>query len=251
MNVVDKEEDLRKLRVNGASAATVTATAGSLWPYKYVACILEGLVKSEKLNLQTRTPVTKLESASQESGHLVYTKRGTIQARHVMLATNAYTSYLLPEFRDLIVSERGTMTALLPPKNSARLDNSYGFVGAMGTNPIHDDYLVQRPLEDVPDPQGHLMFGGGHVARKLRMVGESDDSVVDEGSAKYLRESLLKLLLLDGETQGVDELKATHQWSGIWGTSKDHYPWVGQVPDRDGVWIAGGYSGMRQSGSLV
>lgn len=89
------------------------------------------------------------------------------------------------------------------------------------------------------------MFGGGHVARKLGAVGESDDSVLDEGCAKYLRESLLTLLMLGGETEGVKELEATHQWSGIWGTSKDHFPWVGEVPGRRSVWVAGGYSGME------
>ena len=124
----------------------------------------------------------------------------------------------------------------------------------MGGNPIHDDYLNQRPFvssnSDVRTDLkagggggGHLMFGGGHVGKRLNMIGETDDSVLDEGSTKYLRETLLKLLLLGGESAGLTELEATHEWSGIWGTSKDHHPWVGPVPDRTGVWLAGGYSG--------
>ena len=35
----------------------------------------------------------------------------------------------------------------------------------------------------------------------------------------------------------------THRWAGIWGTTPDRLPLVGQVPGRDAVWIAGGYSG--------
>lgn len=135
------------------------------------------------------------------------------------------------------------MTALIPPNGSKPLDDTYGFVGAMGGNPVHDDYLIQRPFKGVPNPAGHLMFGGGHVGKKLHVIGETDDSVVDEGSTAYLRHSLLKLLTLGGETDGLKELKATHQWSGIWGTSRDHHPWVGAVPDRPGIWLAGGYSG--------
>ena len=81
------------------------------------------------------------------------------------------------------------------------------------------------------------------MGKKLNMIGETDDSILDEGSAQYLKETLLKLLILPGETDGLKELKATHQWSGIWGTSKDHHPWVGEVPGRQGVWLAGGYSG--------
>lgn len=257
VRVIDDEDELQKHRVNGAPAATLTACAGSLWPYKLIAFILEKAIKDGHLNLQTKTPVTKIEPCTE--GHaddelatalgpmqqVLHTPRGVIKARHVILATNGYTSHLLPEFTDLIVPERGVMTALLPPRNSTRLDNSYGFVGAMGGNPIHDDYLNQRPFSDVPNPAGHLMFGGGHVAKTLNMIGETDDSVLDEGSTRYLREALLKLLILGGESEsaGLKALEATHEWSGIWGTSIDHHPWVGAVPGRAGVWLAGGYSG--------
>ena len=256
--ITNQDELRRKHRVNGANAATLTACAGTLWPYKLVAFILETLIKTDRLNLQTKTPVTKLEPLSTDTvtalgsppRQILHTPRSVIKARHVILATNGYTSHLLPEFSDLIVPERGTMTALLPPARSERLDDSYGFVGAFGANPIHDDYLNQRPLSGVPNPKGHLMFGGGYAGKKLNMIGETDDGVLDVGATKYLREALLKLLVLDGdggkgsdEGERVDELVATHEWSGIWGTSRDHHPWVGAVPDRPGVWLAGGYSG--------
>ena len=245
VSIIDDEESLRKLRVNGAPAATLTATAGSLWPYKLIVFILEKLIKNGTLNLQTETPVTKLEPYDENHlGARLHTDRGIISADHVILATNGYTSHLLPTFSEFIVPERGIMTALLPPKNSPKLTHSYGFVGAMGGNPLHDDYLSQRPFSSDPNvASGHLMFGGGHVAKQLKMVGETDDSILDQGSAQYLRESLLELLILGGETDGIKELKATYQWSGIWGTSIDHHPWVGQVPDMNGVWLVGGYSG--------
>lgn len=247
VDIVDDKETLLKYRVNGAAAATITAAAGSLWPYKLITFILERIIKDGKLNLQTNTPVTSIEPASHSNGRqTIQTSRGTITCRHVILATNAYTSHLLPEFSTLIVPERGVMTALLPPKGMPRLATSYGFVGAMGSNPIHDDYLNQRPYEGVSNAAGHLMFGGGNVAAKLNAIGETDDSVIDEGSVQWLKGALLKLLRLGGESEGVEELEATHQWSGIWGTSRDHHPWVGKVPgkQRQGVWLAGGYSGM-------
>ncbi|KAL9103454.1 MAG: hypothetical protein Q9163_001517 [Psora crenata] len=246
ITVIEGEHELQKYRVNGASGATITSGAASLWPYKLIAFMLEQAIKDGRLNLQTNTPVTKLEACSAndaDARYLLSTARGNIKARHVVLATNAYTSHLLPEFADLIVPERGVMSALLPPRNSRRLASSYGFVGANNGNPIYNDYLVQRPFSGVPNPSGHLMFGGGHVAGTTKTTGETDDSVLDGGSAAYLRRELLHLLKLDGETQGLEELHATHQWSGIWGTSKDRHPWVGGVPGRKGVWLAGGYSG--------
>lgn len=244
VTLVDNKDDLQKYRINGARAATITTSAGSLWPYKFVAFILEKLIKERKLNLQTNTPVTSINSSHDgKARHALCTPRGTIKAHHVILATNAYTSHLLPEFADLIVPERGVMTALLPPKGMERLATSYGFVGADGSSPTHDDYLNQRPFSGVQNPAGHLMFGGGRVAAELESIGEYDDSVIDEGSARWLRKALLKLLTLGGEAEGLEELEATHQWSGIWGDSKDRHPWVGEVPDRKGVWLAGGYSG--------
>lgn len=254
MIIIETEEDLQGLRVNGASGAIITATSASMWPYKYVAFILEKLIREGSLNLQTNTPVTSIQRLeedlsiqSQDPRYALHTNRGTIQARDIILATNAYTSHLLPDFEDLIVPERGIMTALLPPAGSKPLDYSYGFVGANGGNPIHDDYLVQRPVTGVPNARGHLMFGGGNVAKTINTIGETDDSVVDEGSVKYLKGELLHLLSLGGEIADTAELQATHQWSGIWGTSKDHHPWVGGVPGMKGVWLAGGYSGILPS----
>lgn len=254
--VKDKEELGQKYKVNGPECATLTVSAGCLWPYKLIAFILEKLIKSGSLNLQTSTPVT---SISRDREHLpdsteargrrytVTTPRGEIAANHIVLATNAYTSHLLPEFSDLIVPERGVMSALLPPQGSERLQNSYGFIGAMGANQLHDDYLIQRPFQGVPNPAGHLMFGGGRAASKLNAIGEIDDSILDEGSAQYLRHALLKLMALGGKTEGLEELKASHVWSGIWGTSKDHHPWVGAVPGRPDIWLCGGYSGKRKT----
>ena len=262
ISYIDDQEGLKKHRVEGAAGAALTDGAASLWPYKLIAFILEKTIKAGRLNLQTKTPVTSLSLAEGVADrasfrHLVNTDRGTVKARHVVLATNAYTSHLLPEFSELIVPERGVMSALLPPAGMKRLQNSYGFVGAMGSNPDHDDYLVERPFstvrnndylierpfDGVPNPSGHLMFGGGRANAKLAAIGQTDDSIVDEGCAQYLKRMLLHLMDLGGETEGMKELEATKIWSGVWGSSQDSHPWVGAVPNRPGAWLSGGYSG--------
>ena len=244
--MTDDESLRNKHRVNGAPFATLTVNAASLWPYKLITFILEKVIGEGRLNLQTNTPATKLEvhsSDGESTTCTVHTPRGSISAKHVILATNAYTSHLLPEFSDLIVPDRNTMSALLPPKGSTLLPNSYGFVGNHHAGSLTGDYLNQRPFKSVPNPAGHFMFGGGRTARTINSIGETDDSVLDEGSATYLRRELLRALVLDGETEGLEELEATHQWSGIIGRSKDHHPWVGAVPGRKGIWLTGGYSG--------
>lgn len=135
------------------------------------------------------------------------------------------------------------MSALLPPENSTLLPNSYGMVAALGQPANNDDYLIQRPFSHVPNPRGHLMFGGGRGAGNLPSIGVSDDSIIDTHSAAYLRRALLSVLELDGDTQGVKELEAVAQWTGIMGYSRDDHPWVGEVPGRKGVWVCAGYTG--------
>jgi glycine/D-amino acid oxidase-like deaminating enzyme len=242
VSVVKDKEELEKHRVApGCIGATLSEGAASLWPYKLVTFMLTELVKSGRINLQTQTPVIEITSSAGK--HTLQTPRGTITTRNVILATNGYTSALLPSFVDLIVPCRGEMSALYPPKGSTLLPNSYGMVAALGQPANSDDYLVQRPFGGVPNPSGHLMFGGGRGAGDFPSIGISDDSVIDEGSAVYLRAALLKVLAMDGHTEGLEELEAAAQWTGIMGYSRDDHPWVGKVPDTDGLWLCGGYTG--------
>lgn len=189
------EDELARLRVPGAVGAIITDIAARMWPYKFVAGILEDMLTATSLpggtfNLQTLTPVTGLARISRGSvsGWLVQTNRGSIQANKVVLATNAYTSHLIPTLADLIVPVRGQMSALHPLPSlteDKRLKTSFGFAG----DGI-DDYLIQRPNESG----GHLMFGGGR--QFLPCVGETDDSVLDAETAKYLRRRLVDALAL-------------------------------------------------------
>jgi glycine/D-amino acid oxidase-like deaminating enzyme len=242
VTVIKDKEEFKKYRIApDCVGATLSQGAASLWPYKLVTFILEKLVQNGRINLQTKTPVTEITSS--DGKHTLHTPRGEITSKTVILATNGYTSALLPNFADLIVPCRGEMSALFPPKGSTILPNSYGMVAALGQPANNDDYLVQRPYEGVPNPAGHLMFGGGRGAGVFPSLGISDDSVIDEGSAAYLRGALLKVLELDGETDGLKELEAAAQWTGIMGYSRDDHPWVGKVPEKDGLYLCGGYTG--------
>lgn len=192
MRLVHDRDELNALRIPSAMGAIVTDIAARMWPYKFVARILEDLVTSTKLkgsfNLQTLTPVEKIEKNG-DSGHvMVKTERGNIKAKKVVLATNAYTSHLLHNFADLIVPCRGQMSALIPFPSVAgedRLKTSLGFMGD-GL----DDYLIQRPNERG----GHLMFGGGR--QHGRSIGVTNDDVIDDKTAHYLRGRLVEALNL-------------------------------------------------------
>lgn len=195
VRLVTTKSELEQLRIPTALGAVVTDIAARMWPYKFVARILEDLIKDPDLhdnfNLQCLTPV-KAIAPGEHNGWKIETDRGNIAASKVILATNAYTSHLVPSFADLIVPCRGQMSALLPDSTLAeenRLETSFGFMGE-GI----DDYLVQRSN----DKGGHLMFGGGR--QHSLSIGVTDDSVIDKDNAQYLRRELIKKI---GRKDGV------------------------------------------------
>lgn len=78
-----------------------------MWPYKLVMHLLQGVV-ARGANLQTHTPVTHLSEMPLADGRWeATTPRGPIRARKVLLATNAYTAGLAPQFARHIVPVRG------------------------------------------------------------------------------------------------------------------------------------------------
>jgi glycine/D-amino acid oxidase-like deaminating enzyme len=241
---------LEDLRIPNAKGAAIQAKAASLWPYKFVSWILESLISSGSLNLQTNTPVTNLQKV--DDGWIIHTPRGMLATKKVLLTTNAYTSHLLPKFSDLIVPVRGEMSSLIPPKSmkpasitNQPLKHSYVFVGHGTQNINQDDYLVQRPFTSS-GKAGELMFGGGRSYASKAGVGVSDDSSIDPPAAAYLRRELNVVLDLQHDDK---ELKASYEWSGIMGYSRDEHPWVGELSEElglgggKGLFVSGGFTG--------
>ncbi|RYP71084.1 hypothetical protein DL771_005018 [Monosporascus sp. 5C6A] len=290
-----REMTLDGLRVGGAAGAVVQWNAASLWPYKLVAFVLERLLAAGRFNLQTNTPATGLSSSvattttpgtgTRDHGGgsaalwTVHTPRGTVTAPRVLLATNAYTSHLLPQFADLIVPVRGQVSALKPPppppsqsspsspsppQPPLDIGHTFAFAGEPDDPYSRDDYLIQRP-----PPAAELVFGGGRRHARGRGVGVWDDASTDEPVAWYLRGEMGGLMDLShrpspspsttrsgppaaGESGKKQDLEPTHEWTGIMGYSRDGYPWVGVVPpslggggssDGRGLAVCAGFTG--------
>jgi glycine/D-amino acid oxidase-like deaminating enzyme len=251
LRYIDSAEDLEQIKVQkGCKCAVINQGAASMSPYKYVCWMLRFLIQNGHLNLQTNTPVLNISevcnsenATSQSARFTLNTPRGTVTARNVLLASNAYTSHLLPEFSDLIVPIRETMTALRPPSAlMSLLPYTYGFVGfGADPNPASTEYLNQRPF--CAGLGGQLMLGGGRItAASMPHVGVSDDSCVDPSVVKFLRGCLSRGINFGSEVP--NELDAEAAWSGIWAASRDDAPWVGAVPKHSpGLWICAAYSG--------
>lgn len=106
----------------------------------------------------------------------------------------------------------------------------------------------------VTEPLGALLYERPHYARggfdywqqlldgRLVIGGNRDASFATEDSDVEETTDAIQARIEMLVEQLVGRRPAvTHRWAGIWGTTPDLMPLVGEV--RDGVWVAGGYSG--------
>jgi gamma-glutamylputrescine oxidase len=143
---------------------------------------------------------------------------GEVDADAVVVCGDGFTASLLPELGEVVVPTRGQMLATAPLRE-LRYSQPHA---------ARDGYDFWQQL-----PDGRLVIGG---SRDAALADEYTDVEEPTASVQSQIEALAQRLA--GERPVV-----THRWAGIWGTTPDRLPLVGPVPARDGVWVAGGYSG--------
>jgi gamma-glutamylputrescine oxidase len=141
-----------------------------------------------------------------------------IDAGVVVVAGDGYTAALLPELRDAVRPTRGQVLVTEPLPQLRYNRPHYARQGY--------DYWQQLP-------DRRLVVGG---CRDAALTGEETDVLETTELIQERLDLLVERLI--GFRPAV-----TNRWAGIWGTTPDLMPLVGQVPGRDDVWIAGGYSG--------
>jgi len=140
------------------------------------------------------------------------------EAATVVVATDGYPSGLLGELEGLIVPTRGQVIATEPVPERLFDIPHYGRHGF--------DYWHQPG-------DGRIVAGG------FRDVSLQDEFTADEVTTPAVQRALEEFVSgLVGRP-----LRIEHRWAGIFGMVFDFLPVVGRVPGRDGLWVAGGYSG--------
>jgi glycine/D-amino acid oxidase-like deaminating enzyme len=141
-----------------------------------------------------------------------------VDADAVVVAGDGFTASLLPELTDAIRPTRGQVLATEPLADLRYDAPHYARAGY--------DYWHQLP-------DGRLVIGGN------RDAALADEETDVEATTELVQGKLDELVeRLVGYRAAV-----THRWAGVWGTTPDLLPLVGGVPGREGVWVAGGYSG--------
>jgi glycine/D-amino acid oxidase-like deaminating enzyme len=234
--------------------------AGRIHAYRFTTGILKTCVR-KGLQLCTSTPVHAIRAADHNDAHgttfwNLYSQFNTITTKNIILATNGYTPYILPELQAAIVPMRGQITAQRLPnatKLPGPLPTTYSFIYRDGY-----EYMIPRPISnELEGETQHLIIGGG-IGRLptggASEFGTVDDSSLDPRISKYLAASLVGYF--GPETWGEDTqqtgneaaagkpvVRVVQEWSGIMGATADGRPFVGEVPGKKGVWICAGFNG--------
>ena len=147
----------------------------------------------------------------------VETDGGSVRARHVVVAADGALPALVPEYAGRVRARRLHMVATepLPPALDRLVYARWGY-----------EYLQQRP-------DGRILAGGFSDVDARGSYTDSDagEPLIWERVEAYLRDDL-----------GV-AARVSHRWAGVVGYSDDSLPYVGEVPGRAGLYVAGGYSG--------
>ncbi len=141
-----------------------------------------------------------------------------LDADVIVVAGDGFTAGLVPELADLVRATRGQVVATEPLRELLYERPHYAREGY--------DYWHQLP-------DRRLVIGGSRdasIESELTDVEATTDAV--QARIDALSEQLVGY-----------RPRVTHRWAGIWGTTPDLEPLVGPVPGREGVWVAGGYSG--------
>ncbi|KEF54253.1 uncharacterized protein A1O9_09419 [Exophiala aquamarina CBS 119918] len=219
--------------VKGALAAA-SYTAGTMWPYKFVLGLLEPVLSTGKVNLQTHTPVLSVKP-DEKRGFVVETERGTIYAKQVVHASNGYVSGLLPEYERNIIPCKGICSHIeIPVQNRSKtplFTNSY----SNRTEDNTGSYLIPRLDSSI------IVGGAAQVFRPFRdqWYGNVDDSVLIDAAKGYY-EDYMQRTYRGWENTGA---QVAHIWTGVMGYSFDSNPHIGSVPSKPGQFILAGFNG--------
>jgi glycine/D-amino acid oxidase-like deaminating enzyme len=137
-----------------------------------------------------------------------------LDADAVVVACDGFIPQLLPELP--VHATRGQVLAT-EPLHERRYDRPHYARGGY-------DYWQQLP-------DGRLVIGGNRDASL-----DTEETELEETTS--LIQDRIEVLV--GQLVG-HRPEVTDRWAGIWGTTPDRMPLVGEV--RDKVWVAGGYSG--------
>jgi glycine/D-amino acid oxidase-like deaminating enzyme len=196
---------------------------GTYHPLKYVCGLLRSALRFG-VELFTHVRVKRVRSSG-PNRHVVATNRGTIVAKTVVVATNAFTSRLLPELKGIRPYQSQVFVTEHVP------DRARGRIVTCDHGPV----FFNQPREGMADGHAPLLFGGG------------DDRPMANPSSRR-RSPAIHAQLVKLRDSFYPELRGrppSTEWVGPMGFTADQLPAIGFL--RPGVIVAAGFNGYGGS----
>ncbi|KAI9287313.1 FAD dependent oxidoreductase-domain-containing protein [Umbelopsis sp. AD052] len=230
VEIWEKETVLEKLGDNSAAGALLIP-AHQLWPAKFCWGLHQEFIKNKNVNIQSRTPATRIYQQKGSGKWQVETPRGSVVCDVVLLASNAWAGHLLPlPLQKALVPTRAQVIAF-----QSEHDHKINVKEWTRGFSLHhgSEYMIRRGKDGV------YVIGGGREDIPGQQMYESDDSVLNKGVGAALR-SVMKSIFPELLPESEDRIQ---EWTGIMCYTVDGKPIVGQVPGAPGQFVAIGYNG--------
>ena len=233
-SVLSRAQVAEELGSDAFVGGVLNRMAGTIHPLNYARGLASGLV-ARKVQIFEESPVTRIQR--EPGGVVVGTPRGTVRARQILIATDAYSDFtaatgtvsrrIIP-FRSAIIA-----TERMPEHLQAKL-----LIARRGYSE------TRRMMKWFRKVDGRFVFGGRGAC------GKEDTA----SSFEALRRAMTTLF------PDLEGLKVEFQWSGLVSMTFNQLPQVGRIDERtcvclgyNGVGIAmatllGGYAGRLLAG---
>ena len=205
---------------------------GEIQPARFVTGLAQ-LAQQAGAAIYEASPVTAIEPDG-EGMRITAAGGGTLRAGAILVATNAWLPELLlplgddaAELAGAIAPTRGQMLVTAPVAERLFDCPCYADEG----------YQYWRQLED-----GRLAVGG------WRNTSFATENTSDETPGGTVQSSLDAFV---HETLGLAGLSIERRWAGIMAFSRDGLPYVGRLPGRPNVYVAGGYTGHGNASAIL
>jgi len=214
VNLVSKADLRLEIGTDAFYGGTMDECSASLDPAKYVFGLAQ-VASKYGAYLCENTAVTRLEA--QPKGFNVFTSKGKVAAKEVVMATNGYTDNLVPKLKPRIFPI-GSYIIVTEPL-SQELQQILSPKGRV----FYDSKLYLNYFRLTPD--GRMLFGGrNNLSTDLDLLE----------SAEILTKQMV------GVYPELRDIPITHSWTGQLGITFDLMPHIGRV---NGVHYAFGYGG--------
>ncbi len=215
---IEPDEVKRLTGIAGPDFAGLQEGTSTWHPARWVWGLLSAALATDKVELFTRTHVTRV--LPEADGFLVLTNRGPIRARYVVNATEAHTRAVFADYL---------------PGDDPEL---------IRTHKSQAMYASGGPTEMIPGRAICLPLGWFHPRQVGFMFG-SDNVRVPASQANGNDPSRFVTSFMCAEAARLwppRPFRVLHEWTGTVGQAPDKFPVVGPLT-RDGMFMLGGFAG--------